>query len=146
MMWTSGRFQLWGLIAFQPHIISSTDTTGAGTSTFSIHLKPFDKWTQHVSSKALLRIYVCHKRWSLHQIYIIKNFIHTKNVKDLISKFESTQQDRVSNNNNNMMGNCNRNQIFQWAGAILSFSLGHQSYTNWVMKYTCCARIIFNFS
>ena len=44
---------------------------------------------------------------------------HIINIKYLVSKFESTQQDRVSKNENNMIKNSNQHQIPWWASAIL---------------------------
>ena len=72
--------------------------------------------------------------------------IQTINIKDLIYRLESTQQDRVSNTQNTMMGNFNQHQIYWWAGYIICFILGHQLYTDWEIKYVCCARILLNFS
>ena len=127
VMWPSGRFQPWVLIAFQTHIIFSKYILEFVPSPFSIQLKTINKGTQHVSSQPLLIIHVFHTRWSIHQICILQFFIHTINIKDLISKFESTQQDRVSKNQNDMVGNFNQNHISRWDSALLCFSLGHQS-------------------
>ena len=146
MMWPSGRFQPWGIVAFQPHIIFRKYTSGAGTSTFYIHLNTLNKVNLHVSSQALLRIHVHHTRWSLHHFCILQIFRPHQNIKDLVSKLESTQQEKVSKNQNNMIGNCNHHQISQRASDILFFSLDHRSYTDWEMKHACCARILFNFS
>ena len=71
-------------------------------------------------------------------------FIHIKNIKDLISKFESNQQDRVYKNQNNLMGNFNQHHISQWYSDTIRFSFGHQAYTDWETKYACCARILLN--
>ena len=126
MMWPSGRFQPWGVIAFQPHIILSKDTTGEGPSPLSIHLKNLNKGTKHVSSQALLIIHVGHTRWNLHHICILKLGLHTINNKVLVSKFEPTQQDRVSNNQNNMIENRNQNQISRCNSVLIWFIIGYQ--------------------
>ena len=76
MMWPPVRFQLWGLIAFQPHIIFSKYITFAGPRIFSIHINTLSKWIWHVSSQALLRIHVYHKIFSLYLICIRKNYCH----------------------------------------------------------------------
>ena len=72
------------------------------------------------------------------EVFIISAFykfgVHTINIKDLISKSESTKQDRVSKNQNNLMVNINQYNIFRWDGYLLYFSLGHQSYTDWEIK------------
>ena len=60
-----------------------------------------------------------------------KIFIYTKNINDLISNFESTQNDRVSNNHNNLMVTFKQNQIPLWSSAFLCFSIGHQPYIDW---------------
>ena len=72
--------------------------------------------------------------------------VHNINTKGLISNFESTQQDIFSKNHNNMIENRNQHHIYRWDSALLRFSLGHQSYTNWEIKYECCARITLKFS
>ena len=72
--------------------------------------------------------------------------INAINIKDIIYKFEYTQHDRVSNYKNNMMENRNCHQISRWDSSLLCFSLGHQSYIDWEIKYACCDRIMLNFS
>ena len=72
MMWPPGRFQPWGLIAFQPYIIFKKNNTFSGPSHFHIHQNNLNKLTWHVSSQALLIIHVCHTTWSLRQICILK--------------------------------------------------------------------------
>ena len=77
---------------------------------------------------------------------LYKIAIHTKKITDLLPKFESTQQYRVSKNQNNLIGNSNQHHISRWYSALLLFSLGHNVYTDWDMKYSCCARILLNLS
>ena len=75
-----------------------------------------------------------------------KLFVHTKNTKDLISNFESTQQVRVSEDLNNLIVNYNHHQIYQWDSDIVWFSLEQQSYTDWESKYAYFASIMLNLS
>ena len=75
-----------------------------------------------------------------------KIFIHAKNIRDLISKFEPNQQDRISNDHNNVIGNSNQNHISWWASDLLCFSLGHHPDTDWEIKYASYSRILLNFS
>ena len=50
---------------------------------------------------------------------------HTRNTKDIISKFEYTEQDRVSKNQNNLIGYFNQHKISQWDIVLICFSIGH---------------------
>ena len=89
-----------------PHSILSKDNSGSLPHHLYTHLYTFNKVTQHVSSQALISIHVCNKKWSLHQNCILYIFgVHAINIKDLIPKFESTWQDILSNNQNNMIEN-----------------------------------------
>ena len=74
-----------------------------------------------------------------------KLFVHTKNTKDLISNFESTQQVRVSEDLNNWIVNYNHHQIYQWDSDIVWFSLEQQSYTDWESKYAYFASIMWTY-
>ena len=40
----------------------------------------------------------------------------------------------------------NHNHISCWYCSLICFKLVHQSYTDWEIKYVCCASIILNFS
>ena len=45
--------------------------------------------------------------------------VHTINTKELISKFESTQQDILYKNQNNLIVNYNQHQIYWWGSALI---------------------------
>ena len=67
-----------------------------------------------------------------------------RQIKDLISKFEYSQQDIISKKNKNLSENRNQNHISQCSCALIHFKPRHQSYTDWEMKCTYCARILLN--
>ena len=60
-----------------------------------------------------------------YEVFIISEFyklvVHTKNTKDLLSRLKSTQQDRVSNNQSNMIGNGKQKNIS--GGIVLFYAL-----------------------
>ena len=58
---------------------------------------------------------------------------HYRQIKDLIYKFESAQQDRISNKQKNLVENSNQHHISRQACAHLHCELGHQPYTEWEM-------------
>ena len=63
-------------------------------------------------------------------------------IKDLITHFESAQQDRISNNQKKMVGDSNQHQMFWWVCANICFQILHQSYTEWELQSTCIARTL----
>ena len=63
-------------------------------------------------------------------------------IKDLITHFESAQQDRISNNQKKLLENSNQNQILRRSCAHLRFQIGNQSYTEWGLQSECITRII----
>ena len=63
-------------------------------------------------------------------------------IKDLITQFESAQQDKISNNQKKLVEKSNQHNISRWACYHLLFQLGHQSYTEWELQSACIARIL----
>ena len=53
----------------------------------------------------------------------------SQQIKDLIAQFESTQQDRISNEQKNLVENINQHQISRSECDHLQCQLGNQSYT-----------------
>ena len=50
----------------------------------------------------------------------------SRHIKDLISNFESAQQDRISNKQKKLVENSNQHQISLWECSHLHCTLGHQ--------------------
>ena len=63
-------------------------------------------------------------------------------IKDLITHFESTPKDRISNNQRKLVENSNQHHILRWACAHLRFQFGNQSYNGWELQSTCINRIL----
>ena len=72
--------------------------------------------------------------------------IHYRQIKYLVSKFESIQQDNISKKQKNLIEIRNQYQIYQRVCALIRLKLGHQSHTDWEIKSAYCARIILNLS
>ena len=63
-------------------------------------------------------------------------------IKDLITNFESAQQDRIFNNQKNLAENSNHHHILQWECVHLHFQIGHHPYTEWDLQSAYIARIL----
>ena len=55
-------------------------------------------------------------------------------IKDLITHFESAQQDKISNNQKKLTEDSNQHNILRWACDHLFSQIGHQSYTDWELQ------------
>ena len=63
-------------------------------------------------------------------------------IKDLVTQFESSQQDRIYNNQKNLVEKTNHHHISWLACAHLHIQIGHQSYTEWELQSACISRVI----
>ena len=70
----------------------------------------------------------------------------SRHIKDLITQFESAQQDTISNKQKNLAENRNQHQILRWESAHIHCQLGHLSYNDWELQSACSARIILKYS
>ena len=60
-------------------------------------------------------------------IYESRKFgIQYQHIKDLISKFESSQQDRISKKHNSMIENINTNNIYRWDWDLIHLKADNQ--------------------
>ena len=82
---------------------------------------------------------------SIHAVYN-KCGSQSRQIKDLITKFEYAQQDRISNKQKKLIENSNQNKISRWSYYHIHCKLGHQSYTEWEIQPACSAKILFKYN
>ena len=70
----------------------------------------------------------------------------SRQIKDLVTQFESAQQDRISDKQKNLVENSNQNHIFLWSSAHIPCFLDHKSYTEWELQSACITRILLKYT